>query len=113
MGDMTRLRALAAVFGCLAILAGTLNFVAAVQAAQEVVHGKAVGAPCTGCDDCDKAPCPMPMADCIQMHVNAGPAVLVAAVPLPAGRYVTLHWSPAHRTLSGLSPPPDPFPPRA
>lgn len=108
-----RLRALAAVFGCLAILAGTLNFVAAVQAAQEIVHANAVSAPCTGCDDSDKAPCPMSTADCIQMHVNAGPALLADAAPLPAGQFVLLHWLPAHRTLSGLSPPPDPFPPRA
>jgi hypothetical protein len=55
----------------------------------------------------------MPMADCIQMHVNAGPAVLAAAVRLPASQYITLRWSPSHRTLSGLSPPPDPIPPRA
>ena len=71
------------------------------------------GAPCSACDDCGKTPCPMPMADCIQMHANAGPSLLAAPVELPSSLYITIHWSPAHRSLNGLSPPPDPFPPRA
>ncbi|MBN9088054.1 MAG: hypothetical protein J0J01_14185 [Reyranella sp.] len=54
----------------------------------------------------------MAMDDCIQMHVSAGPALLAAALEITASPYVTLQWSPAHRALSGLSPPPDPFPPR-
>jgi len=91
--------------------------VVAAQAAQAAAdHGSTLGAPCSGCDDCKdghKAPCPMPMADCIQMHVNTGPAILSCTVEPPAGRYVTLHWSLAHRALSGRSPLPDPFPPRA
>jgi hypothetical protein len=110
---MTRFRALLALLGCLAMLAGTLNFAAAAQGALSAAHSNGASAPCAGCDDCDKAPCPMPMADCIQMHVNAGPALLSAPVELPAGRYITLRWSLAGSTLSGLSPPPDPFPPRA
>jgi hypothetical protein len=110
---MTRFRALATLFACLAILASTLNFAAAVQAASVAPHGDAVSAPCSDCDDCDKRPCPMPMADCIQMHVNAGPALLAGAVALPAILFVTVQWSPAHRALSGLSPSPDPSPPRA
>lgn len=109
---MTRLRALAAFIGCLAILAGTLNFAAAAQAALADRHAAAVGAPCTGCDDCDKAPCPMAMDDCIQMHVSTGPALLAAALEISASPSVTLQWSPAPHALSGLSPPPDPFPPR-
>lgn len=106
-------RTLAAVLAGLAILAGALNVGLAAQAsAVSAAHG-AVGAPCSDCDDCGKVPCSMPMADCVLMHAGATPAMIVATVDLPASRYVVVHWTPAESFLSGLSPPPDPFPPRA
>jgi len=72
-----------------------------------------VGAPCPDCDDCDKSPCPMPMADCIQMHASPGPALMATAVELRVGAYATVRWPSVDRTLTGLSPPPDPQPPQA
>jgi len=110
---MTRLRALAAFLGCLSIFAGTLSFALAAPAAMADRHTAAMTAPCPTCNDCDKAPCPMPMDDCIQMHVSAGPALLAAALEAWASPHITLQWSPVQRPLRGLSPPPDPFPPRA
>jgi hypothetical protein len=107
-----RFRALATLLACLAVLAGAVT----VAAAHDGVIGTdrtRAGAPCSACDDCDKTPCPMPMADCIQMHANAGPSLPAAPVELPSSLYIIFHWSPAHSSLSGLSPPPDPFPPRA
>lgn len=55
----------------------------------------------------------MPLADCIQMHANPGPGLMAASVELRPGTSVTVLWSLAHTTLRGLSPPPDPLPPRA
>ena len=108
---MLRRRALATVLACLAVLAGALNM--AVAAPVAISAGQsAMGAPCTDCDDCDKVPCPMPLADCIQMHANPGPALLAAPLDLAAGASVAVQWSATHTTLSGLSPPPDPLPPR-
>ena len=107
-----RFRALATILACLAVLAGALTAAAAHDGAMASDRTRA-GAPCSACDDCGKTPCPMPMADCIQMHTNAGPSLLASPVELPSSLYIIFHWSPAHSSLSGLSPPPDPFPPRA
>jgi hypothetical protein len=112
MGSMPRFRALAAVLACLAVFAGGLNVALAAHGIVSVEHS-AVGTSCSDCNDCDKAPCPMPVADCIQMHANPGPALVAAPVELRAGPYVAVRWSPIDRMLSGLSPPPDPLPPRA
>jgi hypothetical protein len=112
LSTMPRLRALAAIFACLAIFAGGLN---AAFAAHGVVSADrvTVGAPCSDCDDCDKSPCPMPMANCIQMHASSGPALMATSVELRVGAYATVRWPSPDRSLSGLSPPPDPQPPRA
>ena len=108
---MPRLRALAALFACLAVLAGGLNIAFAAQGAIATDRGT-VGAPCPECGDCDKSPCPMPMADCIQMHANPGPTLVAAPIELRQGEYVTVQWPTVDCTLSGLSPPPDRLPPR-
>ena len=109
---MLRFRALVPMLACLAVLAGALNFAFAAHGVTSAELG-AVGSPCADCDDCNKAPCPMPMADCIQMHANPGPALMAAPLALAADVHVAVHWSPAHPTLTGLSPPPEPLPPRA
>ena len=74
----------------------------------------ALGEPCSHCDDCDGAPCPAPTVACLQACVGVAPSLTVTAVSLPtpsvAGEAFRPPW-PA--VLSGLSPPPDPFPPRA
>jgi hypothetical protein len=111
--QMPRFRALAAVFACLAVLAGGLNVALAAPFGTITAERSMASEPCAHCDDCDKAPCPIPMADCLQTHANAGPALLGASVELLASPYVTVHWFTPHTALSGLSRPPDPFPPRA
>jgi hypothetical protein len=55
----------------------------------------------------------MPMADCLQMHANPGPALVAAPVDLNVRVPVAMPWPRANTTLSGLLPPPDPLPPRA
>ena len=110
---MLRFRALAAVFACLAVFAGALNVAFAAQGPVVSADRGTVGVRCSDCNDCDKSPCPMPMSDCIQMHATPGPGLVAASIELRAGAYVTVPWSLAHTTLCGLSPPPDPLPPRA
>jgi hypothetical protein len=111
---MRRFRALAAFIGCIAILAGAFASVASatiVIGPPSAEHDMA-GMSCNHCVDCDKAPCPLSATDCLQMQSNAAPAVLADSVEWPAGAFVTIHWSPGVTRLSGLSSPPDPFPPR-
>lgn len=55
----------------------------------------------------------MPAADCLQAGNNASPALFITAFTLPEIGYVEIHWASRPASLSGLSPPPDPFPPRA
>jgi hypothetical protein len=55
----------------------------------------------------------MPMTDCLQVHAGGGAAVLAAFVALPQGPDATERWTASTHALSGLSPPPDPLPPRA
>jgi hypothetical protein len=110
---MGRLRIIAALLSCFAVLvAGLANVAAARDFGQVAAERSAAAAPCEHCDDCDKAPCPMPMADCLQVHASGTAAMLVASIEfLPGPIAVEQHAAAAH-TLSGLSPPPDPFPPR-
>jgi hypothetical protein len=111
---MTRLRALAALLGCLAILAGSFSVVAAASPARTVLDRSGVQAePCSHCDDCDGVPCPNPAAACVQAHASASPALAVVAVELLAVDYSAVSFPPRTTTLSGLSPSPDPFPPRS
>ena len=113
---MKRLRALAAVLGCLAILASSVASVAAAAApfsAPPVSQPSAVDQPCSHCDDCDGTPCPAPMATCLQACAGVAPSLAVDAFHLPAVETGQARWSPQPTRLRGLSPPPDPFPPRA
>jgi hypothetical protein len=113
---MKRLRALAAVLGCLAILAGgfmTVAAAAAVPSSPLMTERDAASAPCSHCDDCDGVPCPMPAATCLQTSSSATPTLVAATFDLPAVGFGAIHWSLRTTSLSGLSPPPDPFPPRA
>ncbi len=105
---------LSAFLACLAILAGAVTTVASARVLFDAppAHQGAT-APCSHCDDCDsKVPCPMPMADCVQVHVNAAPMVAVAAIALPQAIDGNAYRWPGDTSLTGLSPPPDPFPPR-
>ena len=110
MSAMSRLRALAALFACLAVLAGALNSVLAAPIVPTATQS-ATSAPCD-CDGCEKAPCPVPQAGCIQAQTGHGAALPAVPVGQAVRVSVAVPWSSADTTLSGLSPPPDPLPPR-
>jgi hypothetical protein len=112
---MSRLRIIAAILGCLAVLASGLMTVAAaaVPSVSPAAERSTASAPCTHCDDCDGAPCPAPTAACVQACVGVPPSLTVATFRLPMAESGKVRWSPGAIVLSGLSPPPDPFPPRA
>ena len=112
---MKRLRALAAVLGCLAVLAGGFVTVAAaaVPSSPPVTERDAANAPCGHCGECDGVPCPMPAATCVQTPSNVAPTLVTATFDLPAVGSGKIRWSLRTTSLSGLSPPPEPFPPRA
>ena len=113
--SMSRLRALAAVLGCLAVLASGVMTVAAAAApaSASVPERSSAGAPCSHCHDCNGVPCPIPSASCLQAASNASPTLATAAVDLPIVESGQPLWSLGAAVLNGLSPPPDPFPPRA
>ena len=106
---------LSALLACLAILAGAVTTVASARVLFDVpaaAHGAT--APCSHCNDCgDKTPCPMPMTGCVQVHANAAPVIAVTAIALSPVNGGTAYGWPADTSSAGLSPPPDPFPPRA
>ena len=113
-GPMKRIRALAAVLGCLAVLASGVITVAAaaVPSGAPATERNGASAPCSHCDDCDGVPCPMPLASCLQA-ATAAPTLVPTTIDLPPLEAAKVHWSLRTTILSGLSPPPDPFPPRA
>jgi hypothetical protein len=111
---MKRFRALAAVLGCLAILAGGFMTVAAAAASRApVVEKSAIGGqPCSHCDDCAGTSCPAPSTACVQACMSVAPSLGAVAFELPVISTGHASWSFRAIALSGLSPPPDPFPPR-
>jgi hypothetical protein len=113
---MKRFRALAALLGCLAVLAGGFSTVAAVPvpSGPPISAQSAVGThPCSHCEDCGGTSCPAPTATCLQACTSVAPSLAVVAFKLPAVSTGHASWSLRAIALSGLSPPPDPFPPRA
>lgn len=110
-----RLRALVAVFACLAVLASAVMAVAAAMPSASITaeRSAATNAPCSHCDECDGVPCPVPMPACAQVGGSGVPVLAATAIDLPVFDSIVVHWSPASVSLTGLSPPPDPFPPRA
>jgi hypothetical protein len=113
---MQRLRALAAVLGCLAVLAGGFMTVAAATApsSSPLSEKSAIGGqPCSHCEDCGGTPCPAPTVACVQACMSVAPSLAVVAFRLPAIATGSVPRSLRAIVLSGLSPPPDPFPPRA
>jgi hypothetical protein len=111
---MKRFRALAAFLGCLAILAGGfMTVAAAMPSAASATERSTASAPCSHCDECDSVPCPMPAATCLQAFSNATPTLTTGSFDLSPIGFTEIRWSLRTTALSGLSPPPDPFPPRA
>lgn len=82
-------------------------------ASTTVERSAATNAPCSHCDDCDGVPCPIPMPACAQVGGSGMPVLAAAAIDQPAFESSLIDWPLASASLSGLSPPPDPFPPRA
>ncbi len=110
---MTSLRLLAAILGCLAVLAGgLLTVAAAMPAGAPAAERSMAGGPCTHCDDCDGVPCPAPTATCMQVSANGAPTLAASTFNLPTVGFDRVRWLLRTATLSGLSLPPDPFPPR-
>jgi hypothetical protein len=103
-----RLRSFAALFACLAVLAS--GFVSVTALAMPM---GASSAPCSHCPDCDGAPCPMPAAACVHAPATPVPTLASTAIDLPAMDFSDVHWPLPAARLSGLSQPPDPFPPKA
>jgi hypothetical protein len=112
MGLMKRLRTFAAFLGCLAVLAAGLPAIALASAPATAPVQMAASEPCTHCPDCDGAPCQPAAAGCVLSCVATPPTLGVASFALPAIDASKTAWPSRLATLSGLSPPPDPFPPR-
>lgn len=109
-----RLRLLAGLLGCLAVLAASLPAVAVASAPS--LNGTPVqttaSEPCDHCPDCQGGPCQPAMAGCVQACVVSAPALGVASFSLGAvSTKETVSLRPPS-VLHGRSPPPDPFPPR-
>ena len=111
---MVRVRLLAGLLGCLAVLAAGLPAVAlaSMHAPDTAPLQTAASEPCTHCPDCDGTPCQPTAAGCVLSCVAAPPTLGVATFALPAIDTGKTAWPSRLATLSGLSPPPDPFPPR-
>jgi hypothetical protein len=112
---MHRFRALAAVLGCLAVLAGGFMTVAAAASLSSppLSEKSAIGGqPCSHCEDCGGTSCPAPTVACVQACISVAPTLAVVAFRLPAVETGEAPRSLRAAILSGLSPPPDPLPPR-
>lgn len=110
---MKRLRLLAGFLGCLAVLAAGLPTIAlASMPTTAALAQTMVSEPCSHCPDCDGAPCQLAAAGCVLACIGAPPALGVASFIPPAVDAATKPWPARPMALSGLSPPPDPFPPR-
>ena len=104
---MSRLRLLAGLLGCLAVLAAALP--AAASAPVQTVAAE----PCNHCPDCDAGPCGSAAVSCVQACVATPPTLGVETFALPSVHADTAVWPAPVAMLRGQSPPPDPFPPRS
>jgi len=83
---MVRCRLLAGLLGCLAVLVAGLPVVASASAPAAKAVPAAASEPCQHCADCGGAPCQTAMVDCVLACIAAPPALVAAAVTLPAIR---------------------------
>lgn len=111
---MRRLRLLAGLLGCFAVLAASLPAVALGlgPSLNSAPAQTAASEPCDDCPDCQGGPCQPAMAGCVQTCVAAAPAVGVAGISLGAVSTAEIVSLRPVAALHGRSPPPDPFPPR-
>lgn len=109
------LRFLAAVLACIAVLVGGGMTVAAatVPSGAPAMERSLMGEPCSRCDDCSSAPCPAPTVTCAQACAGPAPSLAAMSFRLPTADVASVAWSFGSVVRIGLSPSPDPFPPRA
>lgn len=109
MVTMSRLRLLAGLLGCLAVLAAALPAIAVASAPVQT----ATSEPCQHCPDCDAGPCEPAAMGCLQACVATPPTLGVETFALPSMHAGMTVWPAPAAMLRGQSPPPDPFPPRS
>lgn len=109
MVTMLRLRLLAGLLGCLAVLAAALPAIAIASAPVQT----AASEPCKHCPECDAGPCEPAAMSCLQACVTTPPSLGVETFAVPSEQAGTAVWPASVAILHGQSPPPDPFPPRS
>lgn len=113
---MFRLRFLINLLSCLAVLAAGLPAQARTSlpvsdAGTATIMVQADS--CKGCTDRDDTRCPAGMADCSTICLNGAQMLgTVVSVQPIVGSFVKPGWIFPPRALLGLSPSPEPFPPR-
>jgi hypothetical protein len=107
---VTRLRLLAGLLGCLAVLATGVSVAAFGALPSRAMAAAPCDEPCT---DCKGTPCAPTMAVCGAACIAAAPAMVAIAFDLPTTKGAAETWLPSAAALDGLTKPPDPFPPRA
>jgi hypothetical protein len=106
---VTRLRLLAGLLGCLAVLAAGVS----VAAFGSLPSTAVAAAPCDDpCTDCKGTPCAPTVAVCGATCIAAPPAMLSANVVAPTAERAGETRFASSVALQGLTRPPDPFPPR-
>jgi|SRR5712691_2458249 len=108
-----RLRILVSLLGCLAAIMAILPVatLAWTPTANAMPTHLAASPVCPHCHDCD--PCQTANATCVQVCVSPLPTLGAAGPVLPGGE-ASDDGEPGHlAVLQGLSPPPEPFPPRS
>lgn len=111
---MRRLRFLAGLLGCLAVLAASLPAVTLGSAASlnSAPAQTVASEPCDDCPDCQGAACQPTVVVCAQSCLTSASALGVAGFSLgTVSATETISLRPL-AALHGRSPPPDPFPPR-
>jgi len=106
---MSRLRLLAGLLGCLAVLAAALPAIAVASAPVQTASSE----PCKHCPECDAGPCDPAAVNCVQACVATPPSLGVETFTLPSAHVGKTSWPARSTMLHGRSPPPDPFPPRS
>ena len=111
---MFRLRFLINLLSCLAILAAGVPAQARMSVADAGATTIMVDAdPCKGCTNRDDTRCPAGMVDCSTICLNGNQIVgTVVSVQAIVASLVKPGWIFPPQALLGLSPSPEPFPPR-
>jgi hypothetical protein len=109
--NMGRLRILAMVLSCLAVLAAGLPVIAFASAPTAVDTTRMISV--EPCPDCDSGKCAPGAMTCTVSCLAAPLTLGVAIFTLPAAEASKVLWPSRLAALHGLSLPPEPFPPRS